>query len=138
PRPARDEAPDASDFLSDVLAVLLEKEPDRRFASASELARVLEEGERSAWWAEREARRGVEETGRPRILVRRETALTGRAAELALLREAWASARAGRGRAVLVEGEAGIGKTRLVDAFLGELAGEGAHLLYGSYPPSGG
>ncbi len=38
---------------------------------------------------------------------------------------------------MLLEGEAGIGKTRLVDAFLDEVAEEDAWLLYGSYPPMG-
>jgi DNA-binding CsgD family transcriptional regulator/tetratricopeptide (TPR) repeat protein len=47
----------------------------------------------------------------------------GRQGELAILREAVASARSGRGRIVLIEGEAGIGKTSLVDACLTELAG---------------
>jgi tetratricopeptide (TPR) repeat protein len=39
---------------------------------------------------------------------------------------------------VFLEGEPGIGKSRLVDAFLQTLKGEDAHVLYGSYPPSGG
>ena len=38
-----------------------------------------------------------------------------------------------------MEGEAGIGKTRLVDAFVGTLLQEGQDLnfLFGSYPPGG-
>ncbi len=41
----------------------------------------------------------------------------GRTAELAALDAAWAAADAGRGTAVVVTGEPGIGKTRLVEAF---------------------
>jgi len=43
--------------------------------------------------------------------------LIGRAAEVAALDAALADARRGRGRLVLVEGDAGIGKTRLVEDF---------------------
>ncbi|HEV7808896.1 MAG TPA: AAA family ATPase [Solirubrobacteraceae bacterium] len=48
--------------------------------------------------------------------------ILGREGELAVLREAVGEARAGCGRIVLIEGEAGIGKTCLVDACLAELA----------------
>ena len=41
----------------------------------------------------------------------------GRPAELAALAAAWSAAGAGRGTAVVVTGEPGIGKTRLVEAF---------------------
>jgi class 3 adenylate cyclase/tetratricopeptide (TPR) repeat protein len=44
------------------------------------------------------------------------TPLVGRDAELALLREAWEHAQAGRGQAFVVAGEAGIGKSRLIAA----------------------
>ena len=42
--------------------------------------------------------------------------LIGRDAELAVLREALAAARAGTGRLIEIVGEAGVGKTRLLEA----------------------
>jgi MoxR-like ATPase len=47
--------------------------------------------------------------------------LVGRAPELAALREALATASDGTPGAVLVAGEAGVGKTRLVRELAGEL-----------------
>ncbi len=49
--------------------------------------------------------------------------LTGRDAELAQLRDALAAARAGGGRHVEIVGEAGVGKTRLLDALREEATG---------------
>ena len=49
--------------------------------------------------------------------------LVGRERELVLLRDLIASAREGQGRLLFLVGEAGIGKTRLVEA-LEELAAE--------------
>lgn len=45
---------------------------------------------------------------------------------------------AGHGEVVFLEGEAGIGKTRLVDEFLSGIDLEGTRVLYGSYLPAGG
>ncbi|MHC4473218.1 MAG: serine/threonine-protein kinase, partial [Planctomycetota bacterium] len=136
PPPACERNPEVSDFLSEVLAELLEKVPDERFASAEALLEVLEEGERSRWWLERERAPRRDEV--PRVPVRRETRLYGREMDLEILKQAWAEARSGDGNVLLVEGEAGIGKSRLVDALLQEIRGDGACVLYGSYPPSGG
>src|SRR5208283_994238 len=51
--------------------------------------------------------------------------LTGRNAELGVMRKVFASARAGSGRLVEVVGEAGIGKTRLLEALRDAAAGFG-------------
>jgi class 3 adenylate cyclase/tetratricopeptide (TPR) repeat protein len=49
--------------------------------------------------------------------------LTGRNAELGVLRKAFASARAGAGRLIEVTGEPGVGKTRLLEALRDAAAG---------------
>jgi class 3 adenylate cyclase/predicted ATPase len=50
--------------------------------------------------------------------------LVGREEETELLLRRWAKAKAGEGQVVLLSGEAGIGKSRLMAAFLERLAGE--------------
>ena len=52
------------------------------------------------------------------------TALVGREEELELLFRRWSKAKTGEGQAVLLSGEAGIGKSRLTAALLERLAGE--------------
>ncbi|MCC7355849.1 MAG: AAA family ATPase [Anaerolineae bacterium] len=48
--------------------------------------------------------------------------LVGRSEELARLHEFWQSAREGRGQTVFVTGEAGMGKSTLVEAFIAQVA----------------
>jgi class 3 adenylate cyclase/predicted ATPase len=52
------------------------------------------------------------------------TALVGREEELELLLRRWSRAKTGEGQAVLLTGEAGIGKSRLTAALMERLAGE--------------
>jgi predicted ATPase len=59
--------------------------------------------------------------------------LIGRAAEVAALSAALADAKRGRGRLVLVEGDAGIGKTRLVEDVTAQM--DGARVLAGGGIP---
>jgi ATP/maltotriose-dependent transcriptional regulator MalT len=54
--------------------------------------------------------------------------IVGRAAEIAVLAESWALARGGSPATVLIGGEAGIGKTRLVRHFTADVEAE---VLYG-------
>jgi hypothetical protein len=55
----------------------------------------------------------------------------GRQGELDRLRGRWAEAAAGRGGLVLVAGEPGIGKTRLVEELAERAAEDGAEVLWG-------
>src|SRR5215472_2424116 len=63
------------------------------------------------------------------------TALVGREAELAVLDRLASDALAGRGRAVVIEGEAGIGKSRLVAEATAGLPRRGAAVLSGTGEP---
>jgi hypothetical protein len=132
--------PQLSPFFEEVLACLLEKNPARRFPSAGDLASVLELGEGSSWWHERELKvRSAHPRGElRRIHVRRATTIVGRDKERETLRALYQAAVGGRGQFVLLEGEAGVGKTRLLDEFVREIearAIDAPHVLYGEQPP---
>ena len=64
--------------------------------------------------------------------------LVGRANEHTRLVEAYYSAKQGRAQAVLLKGEAGIGKTRLASEFLRWAAAQGADVLAGRAFETGG
>jgi ABC-type oligopeptide transport system substrate-binding subunit/DNA-binding SARP family transcriptional activator len=57
--------------------------------------------------------------------------LVGREEELAFLNECWQGAEAGQGGLVLISGEAGVGKTRLVEEFANRLRWQGVRVLWG-------
>jgi AAA ATPase domain/Adenylate and Guanylate cyclase catalytic domain len=69
--------------------------------------------------SERTARTRLEAAGRTGF-----TRLVGREAEVALLRERWAQVKDGSGQVVLLSGEAGIGKSRLVQVLREQVATE--------------
>jgi class 3 adenylate cyclase len=69
--------------------------------------------------SERTARTRLEAAGRTGL-----TPLVGREAEVALLRERWAEVKEGMGQVVLLSGEAGIGKSRLVQVLTAHVATE--------------
>jgi hypothetical protein len=70
-------------------------------------------------------------SGRVLFATRSSGSFVGREAELELLREHYARAAAGRGQIVLVEGEPGIGKTRLALQAMADCVTRGAVGLYG-------
>lgn len=65
-------------------------------------------------------------------------ALFGRAAELRALTDAWTATRAGRGRVVVLTGEAGIGKTRLVTELAARADDSGGRTAVGAGVDVGG
>ena len=60
-----------------------------------------------------------------------ESALVGRSTEMDALGRAWNAVRRGSGRIALVEGEAGVGKSRLVEELLRRAVAEGGLVLRG-------
>jgi serine/threonine protein kinase/tetratricopeptide (TPR) repeat protein len=127
-------------FFDEVVHVLLAKDPAQRFRSAAEVAHVLSEGERSSWWSRRARQlRALDRPTLRRVRVPHETAHYGRESQTHHLMRAFAAARSGEGHVMLLEGEAGIGKSRLVDELVARLEEEEEefHLLYGAYPPGG-
>jgi serine/threonine protein kinase/tetratricopeptide (TPR) repeat protein len=140
PRRAGAVNPQLSPLYEELVSQLLEKDPALRLQTAAEVAAILGDGEASAWWKAR-AQAIRRATRRPlrRIRIPRETALHGRATELTLLRSLYQRASEGDGQVAIVEGEAGIGKSRLVDEFVLALwaNGEDLDFLFGSYPPGG-
>jgi class 3 adenylate cyclase/tetratricopeptide (TPR) repeat protein len=74
-----------------------------------------------AFLVRRKARtRGISASTRGRT-----TRLVGRDRELAALLQTWDQARSGHSQVLLISGEAGIGKTRLVRSFVKTIAGRG-------------
>jgi predicted ATPase len=63
------------------------------------------------------------------------TPLVGRDAEMTLLLERWAQSRDGLGQVVLLSGEAGIGKSRLVEVLREHAYSEGATRIVFRYSP---
>jgi predicted ATPase len=139
-RPAADLNPAISPFFEEFLGAILARQPEERIGTAREVVEILEKGEDSGWWEER-ARTIRARTKQPlrRILIQRETPVHGRDEEIARLGVIFDRIRERQGQVVLVEGEAGIGKTRLVDEFVRRLREdeEEIHFLFGNYPAGG-
>lgn len=55
----------------------------------------------------------------------------GREKELEALEECWQSIRSGHRKFILIKGDAGVGKTRLVEEFINQKRWRGARVLYG-------
>ncbi len=111
----RDEVPDPLKLRPDmpaplaaILRRLLQRDPQRRFPSAGKLLIELGRG------AGREIGSADLALGEGVVLTSR---LVGRDAVLEGLHEALAEARRGRGRAMLLEGREGLGKSRLLREF---------------------
>ncbi|MCY1055517.1 ATP-binding protein [Nannocystis sp. SCPEA4] len=119
PPPLRELAPRCSPAFAAVVARLLAKDPDDRFQSGEDTAAALLAVDESL---------GAGPLGHVHK-DRLEGPLVGREPELRRLEEAHARAREGLGGGVLVTGEAGSGKSRLVAAFAAARAETGVPVL---------
>ena len=102
-------APQLSSATAAVIEKLLSKDPDDRYRSGEALARALER----------------------QTDAQAEAELPGREAELAEVERVWREVRQGHGAVVLVEGDAGSGKSLFLEHVLGRTGREGAAVLYG-------
>lgn len=141
PRRLSQVVPEVPPVLDQLAATLMEKDPADRVPTAGEVLDVLERGEESDWWRDRGRHLWAASAGRVvrRMSVAREAPLVGRDTETATLRRLFDRAAAGQRTVVLVEGEAGVGKTRLLDEFAASLAEAGVRFrfLFGAAPQPG-
>jgi tetratricopeptide (TPR) repeat protein len=105
-----------SSFFRHVVATLLARDPGRRFPSAAALLATLRDGEASSWWRTR----SLEAAGNALAEGPGALPFVGRHPERSILDGAWEDARDGVGRTLLLVGDAGIGKTRLVGEWVRE------------------
>jgi|GEM_PF-2982649 len=124
PVPLRQYQPDTPTVLQQVVLTLLEKEPVSRYPSAEELLSALSPLEGPGPAPEIRSLKATPPLLRPRFV--------GRAEELAVLRRLLSDASEGRGRLVVLSGEAGIGKTALLDEVRAQARLSGFHVLSGA------
>ncbi len=134
PKAHRDDLPD---FLNNLIMKLLEKEPDNRLQSAAAVLDLLDSPPK----AETEMDTSKELTSLDRIVRGR---IVGRQAEYEKSHSLWKRAAAGQGQTLLISGEPGIGKTRLMrevvtraevgigQAYIGEAYAE-SNIPYGPF-----
>lgn len=120
--PPRTHQPELSPVLDELIVQLLAKDPNERPVSAGEVLRALEAIERGGVV-------GSESTASPldRLVRGR---LIGREAERAEMTALWKQVKAGESQVLLISGEPGIGKTRLVRELmtLVEVSGGAAYI----------
>ncbi len=128
PRAYRDDLPPG---FNDLIVQLLAKQAIDRPASAAEVERRLAAIEQGAT--------GVGIQGDLPLLDRiARGRLVGRQAELATATALWRQAVTGTGQVLLVSGEPGVGKTRLVRELLAQAQISGGRVLFAEAHPEGG
>ncbi len=68
---------------------------------------------------------------------RNQSPLIGRRQDLSIMQQAWQSAVQGRGQAIIISGDAGVGKSRLYQDFLASLPPNEGRILRGNFPVHG-
>ena len=133
PEPVETQNPEVGTLVSAIIAKLMAKDPDDRYQTADQLLADLED--LPALEAKLTA---LGPAGAAQLLGRKEPAfrarrevMVGREAEIEALKGAWHEAKMGRARVVIVEGESGLGKTRVCEEFLSIVEGSNALILRG-------
>ena len=130
--------PDVDPLLVALVHHLLEKSADARPASAQVVLDALRHGRQGRWWQEAGRQRVAEFGSGYRPVVERPCPFVGRASATAQLDDALATARTGRAVLAVIEGEHGMGKSRLIDAWLSGLdAVARPRVIGGGWPQSG-
>ncbi|MCP4536402.1 MAG: tetratricopeptide repeat protein [Chloroflexi bacterium] len=115
--------------LGDVIARLLATLPENRYASADEVIEAVNEITGSGYKLE------TRETASSYAL---RTQFVNREAEMEMLQMMWEQTKAGAGKLILISGESGLGKTRLVEELEIQAELEGARVVWGQCVESGG
>ncbi|MCP4536400.1 MAG: tetratricopeptide repeat protein [Chloroflexi bacterium] len=115
--------------IGSVIARLLATSPEERYASANEVIEAVNEITADSYELE------TRETASSYAL---RTRFVNREAEMEMLEVMWEHAKAGEGKLVLVSGESGVGKTRLVEELKVRAEIEGARVVWGQCVESGG
>ncbi len=123
---AQDHVPEA---LGDVIARLLATSPSERYASANQVIQAINQATGSAYALE------TQETAGSYAL---RTHFVGRQAEMDTLLHVWTQAQTAEGKLVLIGGQAGVGKTRLVEELEIQAELEGARVVWGQCVERGG
>jgi diguanylate cyclase (GGDEF)-like protein len=122
-------SPQLSATMAGIIATLMAKDPDDRYQSGesllSDLNRLADDP--AATLIVAADQRGVQPMGPQRLI--------GRDEEVITLAHRWLRARDGNGGAVIVEGAAGAGKTRLVRELTNAVDSDGDLTLYGKCVP---
>jgi tetratricopeptide (TPR) repeat protein len=132
PRAHRADLPPALDTL---IVRLLSKQPDERPASAAEVRQALERLQTPGALEKPEVTPGEELSLLDRIA---HGQLVGREREIAEMQVIWQRAASGEGHVLLVSGEPGIGKTRLVREIIAHCQVTQATVLVGECYTEGG
>ncbi|HXW00382.1 MAG TPA: AAA family ATPase, partial [Anaerolineae bacterium] len=111
PKPPRALNPSLSRSLEHLILKLLDKDPNRRYATARQVRRILTNMLQTA----------QRSSSSQRFTRQRWPALVGRKEPLKNLLDLWAETQQGHGQLVLISGEAGIGKTRLMQELAGSI-----------------
>ncbi len=107
PVPPKAHREDLPGYLNNLILNLLEKEREKRLESAAVVLELLDAPQKAG----ADLRESKELTGLDRIVRGR---IIGRQAEYEKARTLWKEAAKGRGQTLLISGEPGIGKTRLM------------------------